>query len=395
MPKKTLSFSENQLDIQRIVGWKPPVFHQASECYVSVTAYDPSIGKMRMKKIMLGHIKGKRQQRIYGMEIIKKLTEKLLNGWNPWIEVSHPAEYALFSDVCTKYKAYLSKLVKEGGIRPGTVRNYSTKLAFLVSWIEKNKVSLTYVYQFDKTVVAKFLDFIFVERNNTLRTRNNYVGWLKSFSRYLMDRNYVKSDPTLGISATTKLGKKGRNVIPDNILIKVKAYLEKENKHFLLACYMLHYLFIRPHEMIYIKIKDISLNNKTVMLSGSYTKNGKDSVITLPNHVIDLLQELKIFSYPPGYYLFGKEFRPGVKRLFEGCLSRYWRTQVQEKLGIDKSYKFYSLKDTGITNMIRAHTDLLSVRDQARHSSVSMTNVYTPSEIKEANEQIADYKGVF
>ena len=348
-----------------------------------------------MKKIMLDHIKGKRQQRIYGMEIIKKLTEKLLNGWNPWVEVSHPAEYALFADVCTKYEAYLHKLVKEGGIRPGTARNYSTKLAFLKAWVKKNKIDLTYIYQFDKTVVAKFLDYIFIERNNTLRTRNNYVGWLKSFARYLMERDYVKSDPTLSIRTTTKLEKKGRNVIPDDILIKIKAHLEKENKYFLLVCYMLHYLFIRPHEMIFIKIKDISLKNKTVILSGSYTKNGKDSVITLPNHVIDLLQELKIFSYPPDYYLFGKEFRPGIKKLSEGYLSKYWRVEVQGKLGIDKSYKFYSLKDTGITNMIKAHTDLLSVRDQARHSSVSMTNVYTPSEIKKANEQITDYEGVF
>lgn len=395
MPKKTLSFNGNQLDIQRIVGWKPPVFHQASECYVSVTAYDPSIGKMRMKKIMLGHIKGKRQQRIYGMEIIKKLTEKLLNGWNPWVEVSHPAEYALFSDVCTKYEAYLNKLVKEGGIRPGTARNYSIKLTFLKAWVNKNKINITYVYQFDKTVVAKFLDYIFVERNNTLRTRNNYVGWLKSFSRYLMERNYVNSDPTLGIRTTTKLEKKGRNVIPDDVLVKIKTHLVQTNKHFLLVCYMLHYLFIRPHEMIFIKIKDISLKNKTVILSGNYTKNGKDSVITLPNHVIDLLQELKIFSYPSDYYIFGKKFRPGVKKISEGYLSKYWHIEVQEKLGIDKSYKFYSLKDTGITNMIKAHTDLLSVRDQARHSSVSVTNVYTPSEIKKANEQITDYEGVF
>lgn len=208
------------------------MFHQASECYVSVTAYDPSIGKMRMKKIMLGHIKGKRQQRIYGMEIIKKLTEKLLNGWNPWVEVSHPAEYALFSDVCTKYEAYLNKLVKEGGIRPGTARNYSIKLTFLKAWVKKNKINITYVYQFDKTVVAKFLDYIFVERNNTLRTRNNYVGWLKSFSRYLMERNYVNSDPTLGIRTTTKLEKKEEMSFLTMFLSKLKRIFSKPTSIF-------------------------------------------------------------------------------------------------------------------------------------------------------------------
>lgn len=395
MPKKTLSFYENRQEIQRIVGWKPPVFHQASECYVSLTAYDPSVGKMRLKKIMLGHIKGKRQQRIYGMEIIKRLTEKLLNGWNPWVEANHPAEYALFTDVCDKYESYLAKLEKEGGVRQGTIINYTAKLNSLKSWLAKGKVNVTYIYQFDKSVTAKFLDYIFVERNNTIRTKNNYIGWLKSFSRYLQERNYVKTNPMLGISTTTKSGKKNRNVIPDKILTRIKAHLETENKHFLLACYLLHYLFIRPREMTFLKIKDISITNRTVVLKGEYTKNGKDSVITIPKHVIDLLLELNVCSCPPDYYLFSTGFRPGVKQLRDNKMTQYWHKEILGKLNLDKTYKFYSLKDTGITNMIKAHTDLLSVRDQARHSSVSITNVYTPSEIKEANEQIADYKGVF
>ena len=42
------------------------MFHQASECYVSVSAFDPARGKFRIKKFMLGHVKGKRLQETYG-----------------------------------------------------------------------------------------------------------------------------------------------------------------------------------------------------------------------------------------------------------------------------------------------------------------------------------------
>lgn len=395
MPRKNLSSRESDLDFQKIIGWKPPVFHQASECYVSVVAFDPALGKMRLKKIMLGHIKGKRQQRLYGQELIKRLTEKLLNGWNPWIEVSRPAEYALFSEVCKKYEEYLLKLTKEGGVRPGTVNNYTFKLSFLQVWIKEKGIKVTYIYQFDKSIIAKFLDYILVERNNTLRTRNNYIGWLKSFVRYLLERNYLTTDPMAGISTTTKVGKKNRNVIPDNILAKVKTYLEERNKYYLLVCYMLHYLFIRPNEMTFLKVKDISSKNKTVTLKAEYTKNGKDSVITIPNHVMDLILDLNILSYPSEYYLFSKKFRPGPDKLPKNSLGRFWRYEIQGKLGLSKEYKFYSLKDTGITNMLKANTDLLSVRDQARHSSVSVTNVYTPSELKKANDQIINYEGKF
>ena len=67
---------------------------------------------------------------------------------------------------------------------------------------------------------------------------------------------------------------------------------------------------------------------------------------------------------------------------------------VRKELGFSDRYKFYSLKDTGITNMLRANTDVLSVRDQARHSSILITDMYTPKDIKQANELLTRYKGV-
>ena len=256
MTKKKLSHLENQ-PIQEIIGWTPPVLHQASECYVSFKAYDPSCSRMRLKKIMLGHIKGKRNQRIYGEALIKRLTQKLLEGWNPWIEESRPEEYALFDEVCDKYNMYLSKMTKEGGITAGTKSNYEHKLAFMRKWIAKSQ-HITYIYQFNKKLISDFLDYILIDRNNNLRTKNNYIGWLKSFSSYLIARGYLTSNPTLGLNTSTKLGPKNRDVIPNEILIEIKSYLIKENKHYLLACYMIHYLFVRPGEMCFLKIKYLS-----------------------------------------------------------------------------------------------------------------------------------------
>lgn len=349
---------------------------------------------MRLKKIMLNHIKGKRNQRAYGEELVKRLTQKLLEGWNPWIEESYPEEYALFSDVCDKYKTYLAKITKEGGIKPGTKCNYECKLSFMLKWVEKDK-KITYIYQFNKKFVCDFLDYVLVERNNTLRTRNNYIGWLKSFSGYLIERGYILKDPTEGVNASTKLGPKNRSIIPNDVLLQIKSYLEKENKHFLLACYILHYLFVRPHEMTFLKIKDISREKKTLTLNGIHTKNGNDAVVTIPNHVIALMEELDIFSAPADFYLFGAKFRPGLEPIPADRFSKFWVNNVKKALGLSDLYKFYSLKDTGITNMIKAKTDLLTVRDQARHSSVKVTNIYTPLDCKEANRDLIGYEGVF
>lgn len=354
MTKKNYVY-KNKENIQEIIGWTTPKLHQASECYVAFKAFDPSYGKLRLKKIMLGHITGKRNQRVYGEALIKRITQKLLEGWNPWIEESNREEYSLFADVCGKYRVYLAKMVKEGGLKPGTRRNYEGKLDFLQKWLNGDE-HITYIYQFNKTLISKFLDYVLVGRNNALRTRNNYIGWLKSFSSYLVERGYIQKNPTDGINVTTKLQHKNRDVIPNDVLRQLKSYLEKENKHFLLACYFLHYLFVRPGEMCSLRIRDVSTKKKTLSLHGANTKNGRDAVVTIPNHVIELMKELGIFSRPQNYYIFGNNFRPGLEALKARTFSLYWDKNVRKALKLNASYKFYSLKDTGITNMIKSES---------------------------------------
>jgi integrase/recombinase XerD len=42
-----------------------------------------------------------------------------------------------------------------------------------------------------------------------------------------------------------------------------------------------------------------------------------------------------------------------------------------------KEMQFYSLRDTGITQMLRSGVSAGQVRDQAGHSSLEITNLYT------------------
>lgn len=72
----------------------------------------------------------------------------------------------------------------------------------------------------------------------------------------------------------------------------------------------------------------------------------------------------------------------------------FWNTKIVPALNFPPEYKFYSLKDSGITSMLRAGHDPLSVKEQARHSSLSITDLYTPREIKDANPILLNYKGV-
>ena len=107
-----------------------------------------------------------------------------------------------------------------------------------------------------------------------------------------------------------------------------------------------------------------------------------------------IMIDLKVLSCRSDFYLFSEDFRPGPERRSEKFFRDYWHLNIRKDLKLPKEYKFYSLKDTGITNMLKANTDILSVRDQARHSSILITDIYTPQDIAEANEILVNYHGV-
>lgn len=388
MVKKN-NFSKNDA-IAEIKKWTPPRLHLGKESYVDFMAYDPLSGKMKRKKIMVGRIKGRKAQRIYADGIIQRLMEKLLGGWNPWIDSSKTAEYRKFDVVCQDYKTYISRLAKEGSLRDESYISYCSYMKIFEDWAAKR---VKFVFQLDKQLMSKFLDYVFIDRGNSIQTRNNYLAWLRTFCSWLLQRGFVNENPTSGLVLVNKRNRvKNRTAIDGNDLKRIHAYLEDNNKYFLLACYFLHYLFVRPREMSFLRVGDISAKSCSLTLHGNDTKNRKDAVLTVPKKVMALMIELKVLSEPSSHYLFSNDFKPGEKRCSEKQFRDYWNRHVRKDLGLPAKLKFYSLKDTGITNMLRSNMDVLSVRDQARHSSISITDMYTPANVNRVNKAILDYE---
>lgn len=394
MDKKNFCFnSAGSVNITR--EWTPPVFHKGKENYVDFYAFDPSQGRMRRKKIMLDHMKSQRSRNSYARSLVEELTQKLIRGWNPWVELKAGAQFTTWKEVCTLYRSYVVKLHNDSAFREETMRDYLSRLGILEKWEGIGRYNIFYPYQLDEFVMSKFMDHILIERNNAPLTYNNYLAWLHSFFSWMKARRYIHDDPTEGLQPIKRSRGKNRTIIPDKILEEVRSYLEKKNKFFLLACYILHYMFVRPHEMSYLRLRDFQIEKKTLILHGEQTKNHNDAVLTLPDHIVRLMSELKVFEKPGHYFLFGDECRPGEQWRDSKQFRDYWNRHVRKDLKLPSEYKFYSLKDTGITNMLRSNTDPISVRDQARHSSLLITNTYTPLDIKEANPLILRYKGVF
>lgn len=386
--------------VARVKEYREPEVCWGQDCVtVSFYAFDPERGTLRRKRIKLNRelktLKSKRAQREFVSGVCERISSELKAGWNPWIQQSDSLVYTSWDDMNERYKAYLLKQQNEHNMRAESVASYMSYQRVLMRWVAAEMKNVRYAYQFDKRLVDAFLDHIYLDKDNSIQTRNNYLSWIKSFSSWMLGKSYIEQDPTQGIPRMKiKKGSKNRDVIPDDVLRRLHDYLNEKNKHYLLACYLLHYLFVRPHEIAQLKVEDFSLSRKTLLIHGDVAKNWQDATVTLPMHVIDLMLDLDVFKWPGNYYLFSEGFKPGKEFRSEKCFRDYWVRTLRKELKFSDRYKFYSLKDTGITNMLRANTDVLSVRDQARHSSILITDMYTPKDIKKANELLMNYKGV-
>ena len=87
--------------------------------------------------------------------------------------------------------------------------------------------------------------------------------------------------------------------------------MEKKNRHFLLASYLLFYCFIRPKEMSRLKIQDFNIKNWTIIINGEQSKNRRTAAVTLPVRIVHLMIDLHIFDSPGDYYLFSSKLMPG------------------------------------------------------------------------------------
>lgn len=388
-----MSIRQKNSTLTQIISYTPPKLYTGKEWYVGFYAYDPITKDKRRKKIKLNHIESKQVRRKYADDLIIRLNEKLRRGWNPWIATEDSKAYTTFEDACNSYSKLINKKANDGMYREDTFMSYSSLLRNLIKYNNQRKPQITYIYQLDKEYIVDFLDYIYIEKGNSAQTRDNYLGWLKSFCVFLVEKGYHQTLATEGIKAFSKwTKKKTREYLPENILSKVKEQASTKNKHFLLACYILFYMLIRPKEMSKLQIKDINLKNQTIIITEEQSKNRRTAAVTLPTKVIHLMLDLRIFDNPGDYYLFSKKMKPGAEYANEKQFRDFWNHHIRKPLNLPDKYKFYSLKDTGVTMLLRANTDILSVRDQARHSSILITDTYTPHDIVKANPLINKFE---
>ena len=362
---------------------------RGSAWFISFYCLDPLTGKLRRVRIKVNRIRNLRERRRKAENMVAAINQRLAMGWNPLAEAGASTNAATIYDCLDKFLA-----VKKKETESATFRSYDSFVKTFRQHLQDSGFDRhSFIASFEHRHAIAFMDMI--EQKVRPKTFNNYLSFFRSLFIWMEEKGYCDGNPFDGIDKKPKrLIKKNRRLLTDEELSRLFAYLGEHNREYLAMCLLCYGCFVRPKEIALLRCKDLDIDRQLLHISAEIAKNDNESRRTIPDEIVPVLRGLDLSH--PEFFLFGDheskwDFTPGKTALCSRKLAKYWELVLRPELDFGMDLKFYSLKDTGITNMLSSGVPINLVQRQADHSSVAMTAIYVGNkadangELKHAN----------
>jgi len=314
-----------------------------------------------------------REREKYAKKMIAAINQKLDNGWSPFYEDTN-VKYKSLEYCADLFIKMQEKEVQDGIKRLDTLRAYTSCIELLKKYFTEKKIPLKFIVELDTYTLQNYLDYLYYERKNSPSTYNNHLRFLNIFLIWCKSKCFINANPAESIKPKAKVQKK-REVLADEVKAKVRT-LHDTNFHYYVLCMLTYYCFIRRTELTKLKVGDVHLHGGYIVIDGENSKNRKTESVTIPDVFLPDLA-LHLSKAKNSDYLFSaNKFKAGPTPITPKKISDEW-AKFRKKEKFDSKFQFYSLKDTGITDLLNSGIPAIKVRDQARHYDLKITESYT------------------
>jgi len=364
MPK-----NNKQSSIIPMVAFKPAELRIGTDWLIVYYAKDPQSDKLVRFRNRVPKMSNKKERLRFAQKMIDTLNEQLYSGWSPYMD--NLTEVKTIDYCFDYYLKTLSKELSDGVKRKSTCNNYKHFITAFTEYLSIYQKNAKFISDISTLICDHFLDRIYIEKEKSARTYNFYLMCMRAFFNFCLSKGFIKENPVKNTKSKTI--KEKTRVVLNQKEKKQLQLLREDNFHFYVFCMTTYYCFIRPNELKKLKVEHVNIEKSYITIPSSISKNRKTENVTIPNIFIEELKE-HIGKASKDLFLFGKKFVPGKQAVTN--LFYHWEN-VRKKYGFRKEVQFYSLKDTGITDMLNAGVPAIKVRDQARHSDLKITEIYT------------------
>ena len=353
------------------------------EWYVQCTFFDPRYEKKYPK----GFPYRKKANRPNTIEerkamisfLLKNIPKQLNDGYNPIIKkYMHLQKEGLYPDL-----HFIEAFRRALEIKTGTKSHlYNIKCA--IDRLEKASEVLEMqnikVKDLRRVDLKRMLDWLQLPD----KYYNRFVIYFSSLYRELIEYECCESNITRDIYPK-KTFKEPRLVLEKNELDKVKEHLEEHYPDFYRYMMIFLYSGARNTELFRLQRKDVDLDKQEFVIllekGGQYKRCTKVILTPALEYWKEVCEECK----SPDDYLFSLNFVPNKKIGHTEIVTRFWKRNVKDKLGVDAD--FYALKHYMLDNLDSDTAMLL-----ASHTNKNTTAIYQVNKAKKDREMLKRLK---
>lgn len=388
--KKKMPLNQNV----KILGYSTPTYTSGKRSLVTYYVRDLlDSTKMIRKQIRLDYIKDDLQRASYARKLCNELEIKLSEGWHPELE-KEELSYVCLEDGLKAYIELKEKEYKHGHIRWDSIKSTRSMVGIFTKWLQSKRLEKMAIPSFTKRHANDYMNFIYMEKDVSPTTYNNYLSYCNMFWNFFMERDYCNKSPFKFIKRKKKAFNSTRLPLTVEERERVKAYWEENNPHYLLCILILFHSGIRRTELTKLKVEDIDIERRVIKVPHYAAKSGRERYATIPDQVLEQLEKLEILSYPKDYFILGKKWIPNKEAIKPKRLSDTW-TYTRKKIGLKENVDLYSVRKTGAIQKAEDNLSVQALKDFLGHSGIQAASYYLENHRARGNKEIINKSSNF
>ena len=255
-----------------------------------------------------------------------------------------------------------------------TCNNYKKDLKEYNNFIVSNKLDYKNLSYEDATKYLKFLN----EEKNAKSSISRKLSSIRSFYKFLVLNNITDKNIFLIVSSPKKDKKipKFINYSDINEIFNAPNINTPSGQRERLILEILYGSGVRVSELVNIKLKDINLNNKSILI---YGKGSKERIVSFGDYAYEIILKYinegrvnLLGNIKSDYLIVGKNKENLTTRRIEQIIDK-----IIEKTSIKLNITPHVFRHTFATHLLDNGCDLLAVQELLGHASLSSTEIYT------------------
>ena len=373
------------------LGYTPAEAHFNETTYVDYYVRDPLTKGKRRMRIKLNSVPAG-QRKAYARRLVMELNQKLGMGWNPLVSGDAARAHVSMAEALDTYVA-----VKCRDTQHSSPKTYSSFASVVREWCRAECLLDKAASVFNRTHVIRFLDHLLEVRHVGNNTYNNYILRCSILFGWMVEREYRSDNPFKGVKRRRKV-EKFRTLILADERATCLDWFHRHDPPMVMVCLWVFHTLLRPRsELLRIRVQDVDVENGVVNVDGRVSKSSRIRRPAIPDVMLPYIVASPLMQAKPGHFVVGKGLLPGPEKSGHNTVGNRWNA-MRKALGWGADKELYSLRDSGIVQLIADGLDLHFVMRQAGHKDIATTNRYVqhyfPNGLEEVRRKATRFTGL-